>query len=291
VFSETGPVQFPDFVLCLEAPWDVNKSKQLNISIDLLSYMTNLFYPYGGFGMNGNSLDNLTITQLDTEYRQLLNSTGMNIIRLLDHITVSCEQLIDGCIFGYSQLFDRKSCCLLLFDDPEYGMGGKCFRTHNKNMNFSLKESSARSGLNIKFTVNENVLDGLNQNIVNYPGSMLNGVSFAATNRQSHLYTIISKVKSLIPNSFNAISLKKTTVDRSKKDSPFGPYSCVGDDDFYSYSRLTPGYSKYTREHCIVAEKQKSVVNTFNCSLIYFTPIPETEYCGPTETTYIYFKR
>jgi Amiloride-sensitive sodium channel len=157
--SETGPVHFPEFVICLEAPWDVNKSKKLNMSIELLSYMSNLFYPFGGFGRDGRLNKNQTlITQLDTEYKQLLNATGMNTVQLLDHITVSCEQIIDACSFGYIRLYDGEICCLLLFDEPEYGMAGKCFRTHNKNLNFTLKESSARSGLLVKLTIRNDVI-------------------------------------------------------------------------------------------------------------------------------------
>ncbi len=48
--SLDGPVPLPDIVICLEAPWDVEKSMVLNMSINLLSYMTNLAFPFGGFG-------------------------------------------------------------------------------------------------------------------------------------------------------------------------------------------------------------------------------------------------
>jgi hypothetical protein len=282
--SETGPVHFPEFVICLEAPWDVNKSKHLNMSIDLLSYMTNLFYGY--------LRDNVTfLSQMNTEYKQLLNSTGMDTIKLLDHITVACDQIIDYCYFGYSSFFNGQDCCLLLFGEPEYGMAGKCFRTFNKNLNYTLKDFGVQSGLVVQFTIQKNILNSLNYKILNYPASVSNGVSFAATSKQNHLYTVVSKVKSLAPNALNTISLKKITVDRSKKYSPFGAYSCIRDNDLESYASLTPGYVAYTREHCIIAQKQKSVVNTYNCSLIYFTSIPDSEYCGPTETTKIYFQR
>jgi Amiloride-sensitive sodium channel len=290
--SETGPVQFPEFVICLEAPWDVLKSQELNMSLDLLSYMTNLFYPYGGLGKDSSLYENSKIlAQLESEYRQLLTTTGLNTIEILDKITVSCEQILDFCNFGYISFVSGETCCMLLFGNPEYGMKGKCFRTSNKNLNFALKDAGALSGLAIKFTIPNDVINRLNYDIVNYPASLSNGVSFVASNRQNHLYTVVPKVKSLVPNALNAISLKKITVDRSKKHSPFGSYSCIKDDDLISYAHLTPGYAAYTREHCIIAEKQKSVVNTFNCSLFYFAAIPGTEYCGPTETTTIYFER
>jgi hypothetical protein len=150
--SDTGPVDFPEFVLCLESPWDVNKSKKLNMSLDLLSYMPNLFFPFGGFGQD--FYENLTLmAQLDTEYRQLLNTTGIDTHKLLHQITFSCEQILDHCYFGYGTFIDGNTCCLLFFGDPEYGMAGKCFRTNNKNLNFTLKESSAQSGLVVKLTI------------------------------------------------------------------------------------------------------------------------------------------
>jgi hypothetical protein len=268
----------------------VNKSKKLDMSLDQLSYMPNLFFPFGGFGQD--FYENLTLmAQLDTEYRQLLNTTGIDTLKLLHQITFSCEQILDHCYFGYGTFIDGNTCCLLFFGDPEYGMAGKCFRTNNRNLNFTLKESSAQSGLVVKLTTKKYVINSLNYNILNYPASLFDGVSFAATNRQNHLYAVVPKIKSLVPNAFNAISLKKITLDRSRKQSPFGPYLCVGDDDLDTYAHLTPDNVTYTREHCIISQKQKSVVNTYNCSLIYFTAIPDTDYCGPTETTNIYFER
>jgi len=97
--------------------------------------------------------------------------------------------------------------------------------------------------------------------------------------------------KSLTPNSVNGISMTRMTVDRSERDSPFAPYQCILADDTQAYARLTPGYPAYTRDNCIAAKKQAWVVDNFNCSLIYFVPVPGTKYCGPTKTTLIYFDR
>jgi len=67
--SEEDLVLFPEFVFCLQAPWDVDKSKEINMSLSLLSFMPNLFYPFGGFGEDVQDKQN----ELDKEYRDILN--------------------------------------------------------------------------------------------------------------------------------------------------------------------------------------------------------------------------
>jgi hypothetical protein len=290
--SESGPVLFPELVICLEAPWDLAKSAKLNMSIDLLSYMTNLFYPYGGSGMNGYLEKNVTLkSQLIAEYDSLLKSSSLNTIQILHRITVSCEEIIEFCFFGFNVFIEGQPCCKLLFREPEFGMMGKCFRTHGQNINLTLKDVGLQSGLGIKVTVKKDILSQLNHNIVNYPASFSDGVSLAAVNQQSHISTIISRAIGIMPNALNNINLKRFTVDRSDRSSPFGTYSCIEDDDLKSYLRLTPGYPAYTRDNCIAAQKQKLTVEHFNCSLIYFNAIPNTAYCGPDLITQIYFER
>ena len=288
--SESGSVPFPAFVICLEAPWDVTKSKELNMSINLLSYMTNLLYPFGRYGGWYYSENNSRLkNELETEYNNLLNITGLNTKQLLNSITVSCEQVVDHCYFGF--MFFSADCCSLFFSEPEYGMMGKCFQTTNKYLNFTLMEAGSQSGLSLLLNIENNILSKLNFDIVNYPASFSDGVSFAATNKVSHISTLASKVKGLPPNSLNVITLKRVTVDRSERNSPFGSYQCIQNDDLKSYSRLTPGYPGYTRQNCVVAQKQKLVADKFNCSLIYYLAVPDTDYCGPTETTTVYFDR
>ena len=290
--SESGNVPFPEFVICLEAPWDITKSQRLNISINLLSYMTNLFYPYGEYGDWYHSDNQSRLKhELETEYFNILNRTGWNTIQLLNEITVSCEQVVNFCYIGYSIMLNQSNCCPLLFAEPEYGMMGKCFRTTNKYLNYSLKEAGIQSGIGIRLTVDSNVLRKLNSKIVNYPASFSDGVLFAATNKEGHISTLVSNIKGVTPNSMNVITLKRITVDRSERNSPFGSYQCIQNDDLKSYSRLTLGYPGYTRQNCVVAQKQKLVVDKFNCSLIYYLALPGTEYCGPTETTTVYFNR
>ena len=85
-----GPVPLPDIVICLEAPWDVEKSVVLNMSINLLSFMTNLAFPFGGFGTSiydydsGGDWNNTLIHELNKEYKDILLKTGWNVVELLN---------------------------------------------------------------------------------------------------------------------------------------------------------------------------------------------------------------
>jgi len=103
--SMSGPVPLPDIVICLEAPWDEKKSRELNISINLLSYMTTLFFPFGGFGpgLYDHQPDlkpTILKEELDKEYSNILIKTGYNTVEFLNAITVSCDQVVAFCNFG-----------------------------------------------------------------------------------------------------------------------------------------------------------------------------------------------
>ena len=285
--SETGLVPFPEFVFCLQAPWDVDKSKEVNMSLNLLSYMPNIFYPFGNFTAEAHNKKN----ELDKEYKNILNKTGWSTVELLNKITVSCAQVVEFCNFGFRTFMNGKMCCSKFFADPEYGMMGKCFRSTTIFFNISLKEAGFQSSLFIRFVIQSNILTNLNPKIVNFPASFSDGMSLAVSNKDSHLSTLTSSMKGLVPNSWNVITVKKITIDRSERNSPFGSYNCISKSDLNAYQAHTPGYIAYTKDNCIVAQKQNLISKQYNCSLLFYKAVPGTEYCGPTETTIIYFKR
>jgi len=285
--SQKGLVPFPEFVFCLEAPWDIEKSKKINMSIDLLSYMTNLFYPYGRFGKDAEEKQK----ELDKEYRGILNMNGWNTIELLNNITVSCHQVVKSCSFGLRTFISGGDCCLLLFADPEYSIAGKCFRTTSKFYNITLKEAGSQSILAIKLVIQADILSILNPNIINYPASLSDGIGLAIANNKNHLSTLTSSIIGLVPNSLNSIRVKKVTIDRSDRSSYFGSYHCISKEDNNAYLTDLQGYPAYTKYNCIMAEKQNLILEQYNCSLVFLKVVPGNEYCGPTKTTNIYFER
>jgi hypothetical protein len=298
--STNGPVSLPEIVICLEAPWDVNKTIGLNMSNNLLSYMTNLIFPYAGFGSGlfdlGPDYKPTPTTlkkELDAEYTKILAETGWNVVELLDKITVSCTDFVDFCTFGTgsTSYISGAVCCKFVFLDSVYGISGKCFRTSSKFHTFFLKEAGLQSSLTIAFHVQKDVLSTLNKNITNYPAKGCDAVNIGISNKQSHLSTITPKIRGMAPNSRNYVIVRKMTVDRSERNSPFGKYHCIDENDHHAYQSFTPGYPAYTKDNCIMAQRQKFVTENYNCSLIYFNLDSETKYCDVTETTVIYTRR
>jgi hypothetical protein len=85
--------------------------------------------------------------------------------------------------------------------------------------------------------------------------------------------------------------VRKITVDKSEQNSPFGRYHCIYENDYQAYQSFTPGYAAYTKDNCIMAQKQKFITEKYNCSLIYFNVVSEAEYCGPSESVVIFSER
>jgi hypothetical protein len=49
-----------------------------------------------------------------------------------------------------------------------------------------------------------------------------------------------------------------------------------------------PSYPAYTSDNCQLVDRQRQAVNSLNCSLIYFPPVPGTRFCSPLQTTKLY---
>jgi hypothetical protein len=49
-----------------------------------------------------------------------------------------------------------------------------------------------------------------------------------------------------------------------------------------------PSYPAYTSDNCQLVARQRQAVNSLNCSLIYFPPVPGTRFCSPLQTTKLY---
>jgi len=293
--SVSGPMQLPGIVICLETPWDVKKSNKI-MSIDLLSYMANLIFPFGGFAdslYNKKREQSPLKKELDKEYNKILHKTGWNVVDLLNNITLTCGQIVTSCNFGYrlSGNLTGIDCCKYMFSDPVYGVYGKCFRTSTRFYKIFLKEAGHQSSFLLNLVVPSDILDDLNKSILNQKASISDGLSIAVSNKNSHLSTIEKNFRGLVPNSMNSVIVRKMTINKSQRNSPFGRYQCISEDDIQAYMSLTPGYFAYTRDNCIVAQKQNIIAEKYNCSLIYYKPVPGTAYCSPNLTTFIYNDR
>jgi hypothetical protein len=72
-----------------------------NISADILTYLTNYLFPFGGFGPSSATEAPADFVSLDAEYTALLaRQFDNNALRLLGNITKSCSQIVVRCVFG-----------------------------------------------------------------------------------------------------------------------------------------------------------------------------------------------
>jgi hypothetical protein len=132
-------VPLPDLVVCDPSPWDATKATRLNISGEMLSYLSYLLFPQSLSSKTAD--DNEFFTGLEDRYRTLLRRFDNSPIRLLNNVTKDCEQLIFTCNLGTTGVIGADECCPLLFSNVEYTPLYKCFSSGGKN-NFSMLESS-----------------------------------------------------------------------------------------------------------------------------------------------------
>ncbi len=132
-------VPLPDLVVCDPSPWDATKATRLNISGEMLSYLSYLLFPQSLSSKTAD--DDEFFTSLEERYRTLLRRFDNSPIRLLNNVTKDCEQLIFSCNLGTTGVTWADACCPLLFSNVEYTPLYKCFSSGGKN-NFTMLESS-----------------------------------------------------------------------------------------------------------------------------------------------------
>jgi hypothetical protein len=89
----------PVIVICDPAPWDFKKAEALNISNDMIAYISLLLFP---ITVNNTVMDSKT-QEKDLEYNEILTKFDNNPVNLLNNITKNCSQLVRYCQFGPSQ--------------------------------------------------------------------------------------------------------------------------------------------------------------------------------------------
>jgi hypothetical protein len=142
-------VPLPDLVVCDPSPWDASKATRLNISGEMLSYLSYLLFPQSLSSKTAD--DNEFFTGLEDRYQTLLRRFDNSPIRLLNSVTKDCEQLIFSCNLGTTGVVWADACCPLLFSNVEYTPLYKCFSSGGKN-NFSMLESS-QEGEKLNFSL------------------------------------------------------------------------------------------------------------------------------------------
>lgn len=91
-----------DFVVCDLSPWDSKKIADQDISIELLSYVAYLMFP---FAKNPGLFDSpALLASLEEEYSAVLQRYDNNVVSLLDNITRTCEDTVLWCKLGLNDV-------------------------------------------------------------------------------------------------------------------------------------------------------------------------------------------
>jgi len=192
-------VDLPDIVVCDPSPWDFDKIKSLNISVDMVSYIAHLLYTQSDG--TGGALKYIQDV-LDKEYHTLLMAYDNNPKNLLNNITKTCTQLIKYCQLGTQITFPGPYCCPRLFSNVEYTLQYKCFSSGGK-LNFPMPEPSLVHGITIGLDVTETVTQ-LNPSIAGPWAVLMNGVAAAVTDKKSNLYYVVqTDLKLLEPKTYS----------------------------------------------------------------------------------------
>ena len=105
------PVYRMNFAFCDTSPWDVKKAAAANISLDMVSYISYLLYPFPSTAAIPNE------AQLEQEYLTLLAEYDNNTEDVLGAVTRDFDSYVVYCSF-----------CREPFT-PQYVMQKKCFRS------------------------------------------------------------------------------------------------------------------------------------------------------------------
>ena len=161
-----GLVPYPDLLICTSSPWDMDKIRDYNISMDLVSYMTKFLFPFMKSTFEGIGLPTFNI--LEDKYNQLINKRfDGNAMNLLKNITFSCEKMIDFCLFGFNTYYTGQECCQKFFKPVEFGFVFMCLRS-NEKLAYTVQEPGILTGVMIglrrasffKFSIQKVLVEG-----------------------------------------------------------------------------------------------------------------------------------
>ncbi len=160
----------------------------LNISADILTYLTNFLFPFGGFGPSSATEAPADFLSLDAEYTALLaRQFDNNALRLLGNITKSCSQIVVRCVFG---MFLKRNDCCRFFGGPEFVFGQVCYRSSAK-LRFRVQETGMFNSMMVTMAMNGSGLEGLSPRLLNDGARLLAGqVSAAVAEKESHTFAV-----------------------------------------------------------------------------------------------------
>ena len=188
VESSDGLVSFPDILLCTSSLWDLEKVHQYGLSSDLLAYLLNFIFPFGGFGSSGTMEATAEFYDLEKEYQTVLEKFDRNALYLLHNITMNCSQILQSCIFGANY---RAANCCEFFNLAEFTLSQMCFRTNEKLL-FAVQEAGMLNSIEFRVMLRSGSV--LNSSVINPAAIMFRGqLATAVLDKDSHTYLSLSR--------------------------------------------------------------------------------------------------
>jgi len=189
--TKNGLVRFPDILVCTSSPWDMEKVQKLNISVELLAYLNNFLFPFGGFGKNESSVPGPIFKTLDDKYKTLLEKFDRNALYLLKNISKTCEKLIKLCFFGIEYTTDQ---CCQFFSPPEFILSFMCIRT-NWKFYLGVQEAGMMNSVLITVQLNNSEASFIsNSSLISVKAGIVSGqVAVGVINSSSHTYLSLAR--------------------------------------------------------------------------------------------------
>ncbi len=210
----------PDIVVCDPSPWDFDKAESLNISIQQLSYMSQLLYPL--FSPGVEFIDD-TLKEMDRDYQTLLQRFDNNPISLLNNVTKSCSHLIFYCILGTRGAFSGEKCCEFIFPNVEYTPMFKCYSSGGR-LDYKMPETSQAYGITVYARIAAETRYLVGTIPVDW-SNFLTGISAGVADAKANLYSESqTNLKLLEPDTYNVMPLERREIDSSERPSYFQFY-------------------------------------------------------------------
>ena len=262
------------FAICDVSPWQLDKARQNNVSVQMVSYLAFFIFPFEESHEIFDKVNEQRLQDLEEEYETLSRKFG-GAMKLLDAVTRSCEDMIFYCKMGIRREMQAKDCCQSNFEAGVYTTEGKCWGTRDK-MDFKQVQAVKPQGLTVALTIGPDISGSLDTSVGSHQATLQRGVAMVLAGAKDHLYTATTKRSYLImPNTLNSVALEKTVIDSSSL------HDCARSDDAEVLQAKTPGFTKYSRNNCELRGLQDSALAHIQCAIPMLpNPTNATE-CSP----------
>ncbi|XP_040580197.1 uncharacterized protein [Lepeophtheirus salmonis] len=264
-----GVILMPDFIICHSSPWSFEKARKLNISSNLLSYITVALNPY--HALIGIVPDRLQIySELEKEFQNLVQgSFNGNLRNLLDAVTLDCSDFIRICMMGAFQTWAE--CCKNVFNYTGiYSYDGKCFSTKGV-MNHQFLIASSFDAIQIVIAMDkENPYELLNGSIATWSSHSLRGISFALIDENDDPISALYNSDFIDYGVMTRTKIKKITMDR-------GGINC--------FNNVGTNYSQRNCKNQNIIEVVKKELSCMPIGLLLtISDMTGIKYCSPMES-------